>query len=184
MQHILRLVQKVGTGRLPVLLLGETGTGKECVARAIHNVKGGGSFVTIDCPSLVGPLTESELFGHVRGAFTGAVGKNHVIEVKGVSRGGGPPDDADPADPAVSTYYAEKQSKLVDAFKACGFDFAASLYHGNLPGHTCKALEFHNMDWITSGAIRFLHRHPAPCLPGQGQASVWPPASRHAEYPC
>jgi arylsulfatase A-like enzyme len=45
---------------------------------------------------------------------------------------------------------------LVAAFKACGFDFAASLYHGNLPGHTCKALEFHNMDWITSGALSFL----------------------------
>ena len=92
------------------------------------------------------------------GYFTGAVGKNHVVEVKGVSRGGGPPDDADPADPAVAAYYAEKQRKLVAAFKACGFDFAASLYHGNLPGHTCKALEFHNMDWITSGAIQFLEQ--------------------------
>ena len=56
----------------------------------------------------------------------------------------------------MSQYYAEKQEKLVHAFKQCGFDFAANLYQGNLPGHTCKALEFHNMDWITSAAIKFL----------------------------
>lgn len=75
------------------------------------------------------------------GYFTGAVGKNHVIQVKGVGRSGGPTDDADPRDPAVAAYYANTQRKLGEAFKACGFDFAASLYHGNLPGHTCKALE-------------------------------------------
>jgi arylsulfatase A len=91
------------------------------------------------------------------GYFTGAVGKNHVIEVKGAFRSEGPADDADPNDPAVAAYYAGKQGKLVQAFKASGFDYAASLYHGNLPGHTCKALEFHNMDWITSGAIGFLN---------------------------
>ena len=90
------------------------------------------------------------------GYFTGAVGKNHVIEVKGAGRNEGPADDADPRDPHVAAYYAGKQKKLVNAFTACGFDFAASLYHGNLPGHTCKALEFHNMDWITSGALSFL----------------------------
>ncbi|MGB0597671.1 MAG: sulfatase family protein [Rubripirellula sp.] len=90
------------------------------------------------------------------GYFTGAVGKNHVIEVKGVGRKEGPADDADPRDAQVEKYYAEKQHKLIAAFKGCGFDYAASLYHGNLPGHTCKALEFHNMDWITSGALKFL----------------------------
>ena len=92
------------------------------------------------------------------GYFTGAVGKNHVIEVKGAGRNEGPADDADPRDAAVAKYYSDKQQKLVDAFKACGFDYASSLYHGNLPGHTCKALEFHNMDWITSGALNFLHQ--------------------------
>jgi arylsulfatase A-like enzyme len=90
------------------------------------------------------------------GYFTGAVGKNHVVEVKGVGRSGGPAEDADPKDPSVASYYANKQRKLIAAFKECGFDYAASLYHGNLPGHTCKALEFHNMDWITSGALSFL----------------------------
>src|SRR6202050_1627859 len=72
-RNVLRMVDKLGRCRWPVLLLGETGTGKEVVARSIHNVHATGPFVTIDCSSLVGPLMESELFGHVKGAFTGAV---------------------------------------------------------------------------------------------------------------
>lgn len=72
-RQVLQLVEKLGRCRWPVLLLGETGTGKEVVARSIHDVAGAGPFVTIDCSSLVGPLMESELFGHVRGSFTGAV---------------------------------------------------------------------------------------------------------------
>jgi DNA-binding NtrC family response regulator len=81
-RHILRLVEKLGKGRWPVLLLGETGTGKEVIARAIHDVNPTGLFVPIDCSSLVGPLMESELFGHARGAFTGAIGqKTGLIEM-------------------------------------------------------------------------------------------------------
>lgn len=72
MRQILRMTEKLGRCRWPVLLLGETGTGKEVVARAIHQVSKQGPFVTIDCSSMVGPLMESELFGHVKGAFTGA----------------------------------------------------------------------------------------------------------------
>ncbi len=72
-RQVLRLVAKLGRCRWPVLLLGDTGTGKEVVAHAIHNVEGSGPFVTIDCSSMVGPLMESELFGHVKGSFTGAV---------------------------------------------------------------------------------------------------------------
>src|SRR6202161_412652 len=71
-RNVLRMVDKLGRCRWPVLLLGETGTGKEVVARSIHKVQPVGPFVTIDCSSLVGPLMESELFGHVKGAFTGA----------------------------------------------------------------------------------------------------------------
>src|SRR5580658_803303 len=74
-RNVLRMVEKLGRCRWPVLLLGETGTGKEVVARSIHNVNPVGPFVTIDCSSMVGPLMESELFGHVKGAFTGAVGQ-------------------------------------------------------------------------------------------------------------
>ncbi len=73
MRELSRLTAKVGKSRCPVLLLGETGTGKEVAARSIHAVRAEGPFVTIDCSSLVGPLMESELFGHVKGSFTGAV---------------------------------------------------------------------------------------------------------------
>jgi DNA-binding NtrC family response regulator len=71
-RQVLHLIQKLGKCRWPALLLGETGTGKEVVARAIHNISATGPFVIIDCSSMVGPLMESELFGHVKGAFTGA----------------------------------------------------------------------------------------------------------------
>ncbi len=81
LRHVLRLAGKLGRGNWPVLLLGETGTGKELVARTIHRSGPGGQFVTIDCSSMVGPLMESELFGHVKGAFTGAhVNKIGLIE--------------------------------------------------------------------------------------------------------
>src|SRR5579862_9230653 len=81
-RNVLRMVEKLGRCRWPVLLLGETGTGKEVVARSIHSVNPTGSFVPIDCSSLVGPLMESELFGHVKGAFTGAVTpKTGLIEI-------------------------------------------------------------------------------------------------------
>jgi len=81
-RNVLRMVDKLGRCRWPVLLLGETGTGKEVVARSIHGINPVGPFVTIDCSSLVGPLMESELFGHVKGAFTGAVGtKTGLIEL-------------------------------------------------------------------------------------------------------
>jgi DNA-binding NtrC family response regulator len=71
-RRVRELVEKVSRSRSPVLILGESGTGKEVVARALHNASLTGSFVPIDCGSLVGPLMESELFGHTRGAFTGA----------------------------------------------------------------------------------------------------------------
>jgi DNA-binding NtrC family response regulator len=65
-------IEKLGPRRSPVLIQGESGTGKEVAARALYNVAPCGPFVPIDCGSLVGTMMESELFGHVRGAFTGA----------------------------------------------------------------------------------------------------------------
>ncbi len=71
-RQVRHIIEKFSTSRSPVLLLGESGTGKEVVARAIYDCHPVGQFVPIDCGSLVGPLMESELFGHIRGAFTGA----------------------------------------------------------------------------------------------------------------
>jgi DNA-binding NtrC family response regulator len=77
-----RLIEKAARNRLPVLLLGESGTGKEVVARGIYNANPRGQFVPIDCGSLVGTLMESELFGHTKGAFSGAVeNKKGLVEL-------------------------------------------------------------------------------------------------------
>ena len=65
-------IQQIAQGKTPVLILGETGTGKEVAARSIYNANPKGQFVPIDCGSLVGPLMESELFGHAKHSFTGA----------------------------------------------------------------------------------------------------------------
>ncbi len=71
-RQVRQIIEKLSRSRTPVLLLGETGVGKEVVANAIHSSNPQGHFVPIDCGSLVGPLMESELFGHTKGAFTGA----------------------------------------------------------------------------------------------------------------
>ena len=75
MQEVYRLTKRVARSHASVLLLGETGTGKELIATAIHTLshRGSGPFVKVNCGALSESLLESELFGHVRGAFTGAV---------------------------------------------------------------------------------------------------------------
>jgi DNA-binding NtrC family response regulator len=75
MERIFRLIENLEHSEATVLLTGESGTGKEVVAHAIHarSPRRGGSFVAVNCGALPGELLESELFGHVRGAFTGAV---------------------------------------------------------------------------------------------------------------
>src|SRR5258706_1935531 len=75
------MIAKLANSRWPALIQGETGTGKEVAARSIHALSGvAGPFVTIDC-SCMGTLLETELFGHVKGAFTGAAtAKTGLIE--------------------------------------------------------------------------------------------------------
>src|SRR5579862_925089 len=78
MRDIFELIQTIADSYANVLIHGETGTGKELVARAIHEASGrhGKAFVTLDCTALARELLESELFGHEKGAFTGAVDRH------------------------------------------------------------------------------------------------------------
>lgn len=74
MQQVMGAVSKVADSPLPVLITGETGTGKEVVARAVHeqSPRSSGDWIAVNCGAISPHLMESELFGHVRGAFTGA----------------------------------------------------------------------------------------------------------------
>ena len=75
MQNVYAMTRRVAVSNASVLLVGETGTGKELIAKAIHGLspRSTGPFVRVNCGALSESLLESELFGHVRGSFTGAV---------------------------------------------------------------------------------------------------------------
>ena len=85
---VLGLVERVAPSEATVLLLGESGTGKELIASAIHeaSLRAGGPFVPVECSGLTETLFESELFGHEKGAFTGAVSRK--IGLVEAARGG------------------------------------------------------------------------------------------------
>src|SRR4030088_522149 len=77
MQQVFKMVGRVSHSDAPVMITGESGSGKELVARAIHHYsnRNGKSFVAINCAAIPEQLLESELFGHERGSFTGAAGQ-------------------------------------------------------------------------------------------------------------
>ena len=74
MLDMFETIKKIAAGEINVVILGESGTGKEHIARYIHELskRKDGNYVTIDCPAIPNTLFESEMFGHVAGAFTGA----------------------------------------------------------------------------------------------------------------
>lgn len=87
-QSVLRTIEKVAPTDVSVLLLGESGTGKELLARAIHALspRAKGPFVALSCAAVPDTLFESELFGHEKGAFTGAV-KQTIGKIESAHRG-------------------------------------------------------------------------------------------------
>jgi len=74
LEEILRTIARAAPTEIPFLITGETGTGKELIARAVHQLspRSGGPLICVNCPAIPVELAESELFGHERGAFTGA----------------------------------------------------------------------------------------------------------------
>jgi len=78
MQRVMAQIERVAASETRICILGETGTGKELVARTIHERSGraGGAFVTLNCAAVPAELIESELFGHEKGSFTGAGGRH------------------------------------------------------------------------------------------------------------
>jgi DNA-binding NtrC family response regulator len=81
MERVFSMIQKVAPTNSSVLIIGESGTGKELVARALHSLseRSDRPFLACDCSSLVPTLLESELFGHVKGSFSGAVGSKQGL---------------------------------------------------------------------------------------------------------
>ena len=77
MQEIIELCKRVAPSKATLLIQGESGTGKELIARFVHrhSQRNQGAYIAVNCASLPESLLESELFGHEKGAFTGAIGK-------------------------------------------------------------------------------------------------------------
>jgi len=84
MQQVLSTVRRIAATDSTIVIMGESGTGKELIARALHynSMRSKGSFIAINCGAITETLLESELFGHVRGAFTGAIAdKKGLFEI-------------------------------------------------------------------------------------------------------
>jgi two-component system, NtrC family, nitrogen regulation response regulator NtrX len=88
MRRVMAQLDRVAAGETRVCILGETGTGKELVARTVHerSARAGGPFVTLNCAAVPAELIESELFGHEKGSFTGAAGR-HIGKFEQADRG-------------------------------------------------------------------------------------------------
>lgn len=88
MRRVMTQLERVAASETRVCILGETGTGKELVARTVHerSARAGGPFVTLNCAAVPAELIESELFGHEKGSFTGAAGR-HIGKFEQADRG-------------------------------------------------------------------------------------------------
>ncbi len=126
-QNVWRLIEKFGPSDLPILIYGETGTGKELFAKAIHEIskRKRGPFVPVDCSTLPETLFESEIFGYERGAFTGANSNK--------------PGQLDWAD--EGTFFLDEISNLSMRYQAKLLRVIQERQYVPLGGHAAKAVD-------------------------------------------
>ncbi|MGA2609240.1 MAG: sigma-54 dependent transcriptional regulator [Terriglobia bacterium] len=148
MQRVYDLVEKVAPKRHPVLIYGESGTGKGLVARAIHNLAqwSQGPFITVDCGALTPTLIESELFGQIRGAFTGASATRQGLLA--AARGGTVFIDE------ISELPVELQSKLLHVLQEHEFRVLGSNEYTRLNARVIAATNQDLMVAVKRGAFR------------------------------
>ena len=167
-RRILDLGRRVAATDAPVLIRGESGTGKGVLARALHAWSArAGPFVTVSCPSLSPELLESDLFGHVRGAFTGAV-RDAPGKVAAAEGG---------------TLFLDEVGDLPLALqpKLCGSSRRGSTSVSATPGPgrpTSRVIAATNRDLEAATAAAAVPRGPA--LPAQRHRADPPPAPRNA----
>jgi arylsulfatase A-like enzyme len=89
------------------------------------------------------------------GYATGAVGKNHMIEAPSIRLD----PRSDPDDPTIRSQLEKNQKDIVEAYKRCGFDYAASIYNQNIIANIPRPLLHHNLDWIVKGALDFIDQN-------------------------
>ncbi|MDP6637378.1 MAG: sulfatase-like hydrolase/transferase [Phycisphaerae bacterium] len=104
------------------------------------------TFIDFDTPHIGRALQAA-------GYLTGFVGKSHTHALRKHTRIAW---NADPADPEIDRILKKNQTDACEDLRKHGFDYAASIYHGNIPTQACKALNFHNTDWIVKGALDFI----------------------------
>ena len=148
MQRVYDLVEKVAPKRHPVMIYGESGTGKGLVARAIHNLApwSQGPFITVDCGALTPTLIESELFGQIRGAFTGASATRQGLLA--AARGGSVFLDE------ISELPLELQSKLLHVLQEHEFRALGSTEYTLLNARVIAATNQDLMLAVKRGAFR------------------------------
>lgn len=145
--EVIKQIGLLSQSRIPVLVLGESGTGKELVARALHEASSPGKpFVAVNCSSVVSTLLESELFGHVRGAFTGADSdKMGRLELAG---------EGTIFFDEIGDMAVDLQAKLLRAIQERSFERVGSVKSISLRARIVAATHRNLESMVASGAFR------------------------------
>ncbi|UQZ88794.1 hydrogenase [Deltaproteobacteria bacterium Smac51] len=148
MREVIRQISVLTNLDVPVLLLGETGTGKSMIARHIHNnsLRKSGRFVRVNCPSLASSLFESEMFGHAKGSFTGAT-KNRVGRFELAHKGTLFLDE-------VAELSLDMQSKLLQVLDDSSFERVGESVPIMVDMRIVAATNVHIGDAISQGRLR------------------------------